>query len=109
MQLKNKTYSLLVFIGLLLSVPMNNYLHVLQHQQDLHKNFPAHQCSDYIHFGVYVEPDNIETQPSSWIIFAESPYEPLYSFGIILRNVMHKSYVRGPPNHPTDNHQPYLI
>ena len=108
MQQKNKTYSLLVFIGLLLSVPMNNYLHVLQHQQDLHKVLP-HQCSDYIHFGIYVEPDNTETQPSPWMIFAEKPYEDMYTFGMVLRKVLHKSYVRGPPIYPTNKNQPYLI
>ncbi|WP_068595154.1 hypothetical protein ACF3NR_02605 [Vaginella massiliensis] len=106
MQIIYKKYSLLFFIVLLLSVPMNNYLHILQHQQSVHKDFPPHQCSDFIHFNVYLEPDNFEPQLSLWTSFADSPHEPWYSFGLVVQKIMHKSYVRGPPKAMSSQIQP---
>lgn len=97
MTFKLKHSVLIVFIGLIFSVPMSNYAHVLQHQTKKYHEFTSHQCSDFIHFSVYCFSDT-EIEPVT-ISSNQQIIENKINWKLDLKQTFEDKikFIRGPP------------
>ncbi|GEM_PF-6021866 len=93
-----KNLLVLIFVGLVLSIPIGNYMHVMEHQKNEFPKNIHHQCSDYIHFAVYTQPDLENDFIKDWIEFAQQKEITKDQEIKIYQTPQFVKGIRGPPN-----------